>query len=282
MTCSILKRSTALAALLSLPATAQAQDITFWDLFSIDRIGTAMVQSAIATARGFVEVQFADLDIRVLDGHIALTGLEIRPYDLVDYPDCQITVDQIVLTSQPILQTDYSALRVRVAGAALPVACLDPWDRNDFQDRGFDLLYINQATIEAEYEMATGALQVDFEAHAEAYGTLVGELVFDYAALNIDYEEPVLDLDRAYVSFSDDGLWGRLTGEFPPFIYEAQLLQTVMEEQLLPAPEASAPVVPLPPPGAPEAPSGEGGKPGDVAPTTEAPPPRATGARASA
>ena len=258
MTRISLKRSTALAAVLALPTTAQAQEITFWDLFSVDRIGTTLVQGAITTARSFVEIQFADIDIRPLDGYVALTGLEIRPYDLERYPECAITIDQIVMTSHPILQTDYSAIRIRISGASAPVECLDPWDREQVQAFGFDVVTIDQAVIEAEYEMATGALDVDFHVQSEGNGTLTGDLDFAYAALNLDDEEPVFDLDRAALSFADDGLWNRFAGEMPPFITNAQALQSIMEEQLLPA---AAPVVQPAP--APAPPAGGGGKPGD-------------------
>ena len=278
MTRISLKRSTALAAVLALPSTAHAQDFTFWDLFSVDRIGTTVVQSAIATARGFAEIQFADIDIRPLDGYLALTGLEIRPYDLERYPDCAITIDQIVMTSHPILQTDYSSVRFRISGATAPVACLDPWDREEALALGFDVLTINQAVIEAEYEMASGALDVDFHIQSEGNGTLTGDLDFAYASLNLDYEEPVLDLDRAALSFANDGLWERFAGELPPFITNAQMLQSIMEEQLLPVPAVQPAPVPTPEPVAPPPAGGGGGKPGDTPPGSDpapTPPPAA-------
>ena len=269
MTRISLKRSTALAAVLALPSAAHAQDITFWDLFSVDRIGTTLVQSAIATARGFAEIQFVDIDIRPLDGYLSLTGLEIRPYDLERYPDCAITIDQIVMISHPILQTDYSSARIRISGATAPVTCLDPWDREDAQALGFDVLHINQAVIEAEYEMASGALEVDFHIQSEGNGTLTGDLDFAYASLNLDDEEPVLDLDRAVLSFANDGLWQRFADELPPFFTNAEMLRSILEEQLLPVPAVQPAPVPTPEPVAPPPAGGGGGKPGDTPPGSD-------------
>ena len=165
------------------------------------------------------------------------------------------------MTSHPILQTDYSSIRLRISGATAPVACLDPWDREEALAFGFDVLQINQAVIEAEYEMASGALDVDFHIQSEGNGTLTGDLDFAYASLNLDYEEPVLDLDRAALSFANDGLWERFAGELPPFITNAQMLQSIMEEQLLPVPVVQP--TPAPAPVAPPS-TGGGGKPGDT------------------
>lgn len=266
MTCSLLKRSTALAAFLSLPIAANAQNVTFWDLLNVDRLATVMVQSFVSVGRSFAEIRFVDLDIRPLDNHYMISGITVSPYDDERYPGCDIQLDRMVLSGASLLQTDMASVNVEVTGGVVPVTCLEPWDRDEFLAIGITEFAVDRGVIRAELIAASGAANIDFDIVSEGYGTLTGSLAFGYLSLDIDREVPIADLTAAHLEFTDDGLWALFEAEIPPFLTNEDMLVAMMSDELLPAPPIpEAPVVEDVAPPA----TGGGGKPGDTAPAPE-------------
>ncbi|MEM1273830.1 MAG: hypothetical protein AAGF88_08435 [Pseudomonadota bacterium] len=278
MTYSNMCRSTAIAAILSatVPHSASAQDITFAEFFSLERLATAAVQGLLNAARSVAEIRYVDLDIRPLDSRFAIIGLEISPYDLEDYPDCNVSIDRVVVRSNPILQIDQTSVTLDIAGANFPVGCLPPWDRDELLAFGFDEIYVNAARIHADYTVASSALETDFFVQSESNGTLSGTATFDYASIYVeDLDAPVFDLSDAYIEFTNDGLWERFSAEIPPFVLNPDALVALLSEELLPNVDAAPPAAPAPEV-TPQAPA-TGGKGDDpiATPAPDAPPPAA-------
>lgn len=270
MTQSTYLHAPALAVLLTVPASANAQEITFWDFFAIDRIGAVAVQSLIGVARSYAEVHYQDLDIRLLDGRAAISGLVISPYDQERNPGCTITIDRVAMSFAPVLQTEIASVDVNLSGAMMPITCLDPWDREGLEAFGIEELAIDQGIIRAHYVNASSALDVDFYLTSSGYGSISGDAEFAYAALNIDDEEPIADLRSAYFEFTNDGLWEIFESELPPFIFNAEMLNAMLQQELLSEPiqpiEEAAPTDATPD-------SGPESKPGDTPPDAQVPAP---------
>lgn len=253
--------STAIATVLAVSAAAAAP-LTVLDLLSIDRLANMVAQSAVVGLRGVADLRYVDLDLRPLEGRMALTGLEVRPYDQEDYPGCSVTVDRAVLTSAPLDQIDRAALDLELMSLHVANGCFDASERRGLADIGLSDIDIDRASVRLDYTFATGALDLEFEIVAPGLAAVDGAIAFDYFAVNVDEEEPVMDLRHARMQLIDDGGWTRISADLPPQMFEPAALAALLTDELLPG-SAEAPP-------APEAPGGDGdgdkGGNGDVAP----------------
>lgn len=263
MTSFSFSRHAALPLILSLPAAATAQNVTLQDLLTADRIGMGLAQTGIGLARSVAQVRYVDLDIRPLDNRYVISGLTVSPYDQDRYAGCDITLDRLTFSGASFLQTETANVTLEITGGAVPVACFDPGDRDDFLALGIDTLTIDRGFIRAELIVATGAVELDFDIYSQGYGTLTGTAMFDYLALNAINEEPVMDLSSAQVEFTNDGVWELFSAELPPFLTNEDALIALMSSELL-STASTAPIEIAPAP--------DGGKPGDGAPEPEAAP----------
>jgi len=247
-------------------AAAQAPDpgAGLW----VDRVAEGLFQTFLNAARSTADIRFAGTDIRPLDGYLSLTGLHIRPYDQTSYGACSVKIDEIVLSGAPFFATGFGTMRALVSGAEVAVGCLPPGERAAIAAMGFERFNLEHAMIDARFEMASGALDLDMHLLSQENAELFAEARFAYFAINALAEEPVIDLSYARVTAVNGGLWDQFSDMVPPALLNAEMLAGLLSQELLapgagPAPGAEA-----------DTPSG-GSKPGDAQPDAPAPLPQA-------
>jgi len=267
LTRSVLLSTTLAAGLAGLGAPATAQTVTLRDLFNLDRLATLGGQWAIAALRGVADVTYAHLDISPLSGRMVLTGLAVTPYE---QPDCTFTMDRVVIRTAPLDQVAFGALEIDVMGYEMTQDCLPRGDRRDLAELGITDLALDRAELRAEYDFASAGMAVDFQAVSGDLAELRGHADFDYFAVNLDTEEPVVDFTYGEIELTDRGAWRLFAAMIPPQMLDPDTLTAMLAGELLDA--SGAPIVTRPDDAAPVAPPTEGKDPDGPAPAPAPPP----------
>ena len=121
-----MKRLLLCSALLA-PATlpASAQDRSLWDLVHPDRIVARMVQYAVFAERTQVDTTYGDLSVSVLDGRIAMEGVEMTiPSGLTGLAPCPIA--SLEMISDDPQAFDIWGGEIAVRGVEVPTSSLPP------------------------------------------------------------------------------------------------------------------------------------------------------------
>lgn len=257
----VLLSTTLAAGLAGLGAPATAQTVTLRDLFNLDRLATIGGQWAVTALRGVADVTYAQLDISPLSGRMVLTGLDVSPYDM---PECRVTVDRVVISTAPLDQIAYGALEVDMMGYEMTPDCLPRAEQRSLAELGITDLVLDRAGLRAEYEFASAGMAVDFQAVSGALAEVSGHVDFDYFAMDIDREEPVIDFTYGEIELTDRGAWRLFAAMIPPQMLDPDTLTAMMAGALLDAsgapveaPQDTAPtdgkdpVAPVPPAPAP-------------------------------
>lgn len=236
--------TTALAG--GLATQAAAQTVTLRELFNLDRLATIGGQFAISALRGVADVTYTHLSIRPLSGHMVLTGVELSPYEM---PDCIVTIDRVTFRTAPLDQIAFGALDVDLMGYEMAQACLSRGEQRDLAALGITDLVLDRGEIRVEYDYASAGMLVDFHAVSGDLAEIRGHVAFDYAALNLDREEPVLDLAYAELELTDRGMWPVLAAMIPPAMLDPVSLTEMLAAEMLDTEgemTETAPVAPLP------------------------------------
>lgn len=248
----------ALAAFLA-ASPAAATPASFWELLTIDRLATWVVQYGIALSRTVAQVTYTDLDIAVLEGRVTLTGLNVRPYETPGDGDCAFSADRILMTSAPLDQLEVGAATIDIIGLEMSPGCLTAGDRRELAQMGLDRFVLDRAQLDIEQVIATAETRIDFQAVAEGLAEVTGSVDLSYFAVDITgrVPEPVAYLRHAEYEIHDQGAWADIAPMMPPFLADPETLRQMLSAELLPgglvAPPPSPPVTPEAPP-APEPP----------------------------
>lgn len=241
----------AVAACLATGPAAATPD-SLWDLLSIDRLATWVVQYGIAMSRSVAEVTYTDLDISVLDGRVALTGLSVRPYMSPGDGDCAFSTDRILLTSAPLDQLEVGAANIDIIGLEMSPGCLSTSDRMELAQMGLDRFVLDRVQVHIEQVIATSETRVDFQAISEGLAEVAGSVDLSYFAINFLGRDPVpvAYLRHAEYEIHDQGAWANIAPMLPPFIADPETLRQMLSSELMGrGPVSTAPVTPQPAPG---------------------------------
>ncbi len=276
---------TALAVSALLAATpAAATPSSLWELLTIDRVATWVTQYAIALSRTVAQVTYTDLDIAVLEGRVALTGLSVQPYASPGDGDCAFSADRIVMTAAPLDQLDYGAANIDIIGLEMSPGCLSEIDRMELAQMGLDRFVLDRVQVQIEQVIASAETRVDFQAVSEGLAEVSGSVDLSYFAVDVTGRspEPVAYLRHAEYEIHDQGAWANLAPMLPPFIADPETLRQMLSAELMrgggasptapapvtPDPTAPAPISPDPVTPTPAVPSKQGVA-GDTGPTEQ-------------
>ena len=185
--------STALCGALALPLHAQNAapelPVTIWDTFSLENILTMVVQSFTPTLRVLADVRYDQIDVDPVRNRMALIGVDIRPYlPHVEGDACVVTADTLVISGQPVDRQQGYVVSLALNGAELDIECLPEEARPIVGMMGVENIHLNQATVNAEYDFASGGAMVQFGVDLEKLASLSGAADLDYISYRMDME----------------------------------------------------------------------------------------------
>ncbi|MGB7317395.1 MAG: hypothetical protein WBC85_05445, partial [Planktotalea sp.] len=232
-----LAQSTALTCALALPLQAQdtvEMPVTIWDALSLENIMTIVVQSFMPTLRVLADVRYDQIDVDPVRNRIALVGVDIRPYLAhVKGDACAITADELVLSGQPVDRAQGYAVSFAMDGAVLDFDCLPDEARPIIGMLGVENIRLDRATINVNYDFATGGAMVHFGADLDKLASLSGSADLDYISYRMDFETeevmPAVHVNHVQMTLEDRGLYAAGSRMAP-----AGMLTPAALEQIIP------------------------------------------------
>ncbi len=237
-------QTTALTCAFALPLHAQEQvtetPVTFWDSFSLDNILTLVVQSFIPTLRVLADVRYDQIDVDSVRNRVALVGVDIRPFlPYVEGDACTITADGLVLSGQPLDRQQGYILNIAFEGAVLDFDCLPGEARPVIGMMGGDDIRLDRATINMNYDFASGGAKINFGADLDKLVALSGSLDLDYISYRMDLNNeevvPAAYVNHAQITLENRGLYQAGARMAPPGMLDPAAL-----EQIIPGAMAEA------------------------------------------
>ncbi|KIT17307.1 hypothetical protein [Jannaschia aquimarina] len=216
-----MRRLLACTALALTTMPAHAQERTFWDLINPDAIAMQFLQSGIFALRTQIELTYGDMAISLLDGRIAMEGVEmVIPARLTGAIDCPASVDLIeIRTENPVSLVTLSG-HVELRGIDVPATCFGPQGiaAGAFLPGG--RIRLPEAVIDYAYDMPSSGLQVGLRTTLEERVAVTADVDFDYFSLRevANRSEPALwaRLSGATVALQDLGAWDIAAPFLPP------------------------------------------------------------------
>lgn len=230
--------STALTCALALPLHAQdtpapETPVTLWDAFSVENLLGMIVQSFMPTLRVLADVRYAQIDVDPVRNRIALVGVDIRPYlPYVDGDACAITADAIVLSGQPIDRQQGYALALSLEGASVDFDCLPNEARPVVGMLGVENIRLDRATVNVNYDFASGGAMIHFGADLDNLASLSGSADLDYISYRMDFETeevmPAAHVNHVQLTLEDRGLYAAGARMAPPGMLDPAALEQII------------------------------------------------------
>ncbi len=232
-----LAHTTALSCALALPV--QAQDaapetpVTLWDAFTLENVLTMVVQSFMPTLRVFADIRYDQIDIDPVRNRVALVGVDIRPYlPHVEGDSCAITADALVLSGQPIDRQQGYALGLALDGAELDFDCLPDEARPVVGMLGVENIELDRATVNVNYDFASGGAMGHFGADLNDLASLSGSADLDYISYRMDLDSedvmPAAHVNHVQVTLEDRGLYAAASRMAPPGMLDPAALEQII------------------------------------------------------
>jgi hypothetical protein len=207
-------------AIVPVPAVAQTPR-TIWDLFTIERITTAVVQFGLMSLRSQVELVYDGFSVNPRTQAVTLTGFKAWPQVdwLVDLP-CEIGFDRLVVRGTPFDDLDVMRLNVQTSGGTATLACLPPEPRAAIAATGISEVKLSRLTLALDYRVSSSAATLRLHSVAEGLAAISLDADFEYlwfdARQDIDNPRPVALLRSARLEFENLGVWEGVRGMLPP------------------------------------------------------------------
>lgn len=232
-----LARSTALTCALALPLHAQDQPtetpVTIWDAFSLENFFTLVFQSFMPTLRVLADVRYDQIDVDPVRNRFALIGVDIRPYlPYVDGDACAITADTLVLSGQPVDRLQGYIVSLALEGAELDFDCLPADARPVIGMLGVENIRMDRATVNVNYDFASGGGLVHFGADLDKLASLSGSADLDYISYRMDFDTeevmPAVHVNHVQMTLEDRGLYAAASRMAPPGVLDPQALEQII------------------------------------------------------
>lgn len=225
-----------LAAVVASPASAFETDPkpALADLFSVDRIGTFIANTAIAALRTQMELEYAVLSTDLTRGLVSVSGVVARP--LLPYDQarqCVVNIDRAVIATDVAKPLQVaSELTVNLIGARASTACLPPDAAMAIRTSGMREIALDQFKVRAAYVYATGETSADASVAINDFGVL------DFSASGMvlprtgDFgaNDPAIRVMRAVSSLKDRGGWARVSQMLPPNLINPDIIRQIGTE----------------------------------------------------
>lgn len=233
---------TTAAAVALLPAAASAQDkLTLWDVFSLDRLVQSGLQSVVGLVRTQMDLVYEDLSVDLRRSKVTMSGITAWPFFDWDFDlACQIDIDSLSLSANPINQIERVSFKARITGMTLQPACLPEEMQEAIGFAGLSELTVPRMTFDVDYGVPGSDALIRMFADVADVGTIdaMGDFSYFWFDGRDDMEEPepVWFLRRATLAIENKGIWEAVSGELPPFVTDpASLggLSGMMREGLL-------------------------------------------------
>lgn len=231
-------------------APAAAQERSFWDLLNPDVLMTQVIHTLLLTARTQVKLTYGDLSVSLLDGRIALEGVDMTlPPSVTGGAPCPLRVASVEIDSgDPLILT---ALRGRldVRGLEVDAACLPPQGAGPamaFLPGG--VVRVQEMTVEYVYDMPSGAFDVRMASRVDEFAAVSVDAAFDYLWVKGNGPETEVDglLNRASVTVENLGGWEAFAPILPPAMTDPSQAAAFVTEAVGGVLEAQAEGRPVP------------------------------------
>ncbi len=173
---------TALASAGIASTPVAAQEASLWELLNPDRLMEQVMQFLVLSSRAFVDVTYADLSVSILDGSIAMEGLDlVLPAEITGARACPVRIDAVeVNTGNPLM---FTALRGRVEmrGVEIAAACLPPEAALPVMSvLAADAIRIPEVTIDYTYDVPSGGFVMAMAARVNELAAVTVDADFEY------------------------------------------------------------------------------------------------------
>lgn len=214
------------------PAEPTSSRPSFWSLFSIENAVTAIVHSALSSARVLADIKYDQISVDPVALRVTLTGVSISPLLPQPMGACLVTVDQITINGNPVDRINEARFRMALNGVEMQPSCLPIEVAGMARGFGFASLNADRADLSIRYDYASGGADLHLEADLENLATLSAYVDASYLSyrMNIATEEPVIaaDITRAELSLQDAGAWALAKRMLPPTMLEPDRLNQMV------------------------------------------------------
>lgn len=204
----------------------------FWSLFSVENFVTALVHSALSSARVLADIKYDQISVDPVALRVTLTGVSISPLLPQPMGACLVTVDQITINGNPVDQLNEARFRMALNGVDMQPSCLPIEAAGMARGFGFASLAANRADLSIRYDYASGGGDLHLETEIENLATISAFVDASYLSyrMNMATEEPVIaaDITRAEISVQDAGAWDLAKRMLPPGMLDPDALNQMV------------------------------------------------------
>lgn len=156
-------------------------------------------------------MRYDQIDVDPVRNRVALVGIDIRPFlPYVDGDACAITADGLVLSGQPIDRQQGYALNLAFDGVVIDFDCLPTEARPIVGMMGVDDIRMDRATINVNYDFASGGAMINIGADLDKLAAISGSADLDYISYRMDLDSedvmPAAHVNHIQVTLENRGL----------------------------------------------------------------------------
>lgn len=197
-----------------------AEEVTWSQVFSPNRIAEIFLQYGIQAARGFADITYQDLAVDALRSNASIRNVKIWPIpDWEGSDDCVVSIERLDLSGSALTSIDKLSGELVIQGLTAPLVCLPSQMRIPVVAAGQDSIQVDLLRSRFDYNMPKNSLTAQTVVRVPNFAMI--ELSADIQYLSYwlrDNQEnyPIVYLNDAQLKVENLGGWEALKPVLPP------------------------------------------------------------------
>lgn len=217
----------------ALPATAQTERPSLWDVFSVENIVISTLHGLLSTARVLADIQYDQISVDPVALRVTLTGVTASPLmPGVASGVCTITAQRVTLSGGAIDRISETRFRMALDGVEVATSCFPREASAMAQAMGFRSFRADRIDTDTTYSHASGGAVTRLSLEVPEVVSIAGVVDMAYISyrMNLDTEEPVFSVDLSDAEFTvqDRGAWALAKNFLPPNMLEPAALGQIV------------------------------------------------------